>query len=60
MGPTLSTPTLVRQSTDATNDACRSTRFDARHHDGVAAVRDFAWSTACGCFRYTGALRPVS
>jgi hypothetical protein len=37
-----------------------STRYDVSHHDGVAAVHDFAWNTACGCFRYTGGLRPIS
>jgi hypothetical protein len=35
------------------------TRYDARHHDGASAARDFAWDGDCGCFRYTSGLRPV-
>ena len=33
-----------------------STLFDASHHDGVAQARNFAYQSACGCFRYTGGL----
>jgi hypothetical protein len=35
------------------------TRYDARHHDGASAARDFAWDGDCRCFRYTSGLRPV-
>lgn len=36
------------------------TRYDRAHHDGVALVRPFGFTSACGCFRYTGAATPVS
>jgi hypothetical protein len=36
-----------------------TTRFDARHHDGAASFRDFAWNESCSCFRYTSGLRPL-
>ena len=36
-----------------------ATRFDLRHHDGVAAARDFGFDAECGCFRYTSGLRSV-
>ena len=36
-----------------------STRYDARHHDGVAAARDFAFDATCDCFRYTSPPRTV-
>jgi len=29
-------------------------------HDGVAAIRDFAYANGCGCFRYTSAVRRIS
>jgi len=29
------------------------TRFDSNHHDGVAAVRYWAYKAECGCMRYT-------
>jgi len=37
-----------------------TTRYDGSHHDGVAAVRDFAWTPSCSCFRYTGRLTAIS
>ena len=30
-----------------------ATRFDADHHDGVAAIRYWAYNSQCGCMRYT-------
>jgi hypothetical protein len=30
-----------------------ATRFDAAHHDGVTAVRYWAYKPECGCMRYT-------
>jgi hypothetical protein len=37
-----------------------ATRFDAAHHDGAAAARNFAYTPSCECFRYTGTTRPIS
>lgn len=31
-----------------------TTRFGPSHHDGVAQVRPFAYTPACGCIRYNG------
>ena len=36
------------------------TRYDPAHHDGVALVRPFGFTSSCGCFRYTGAPVPIS
>ena len=36
------------------------TRFGPDHHDGVALVRPFAFTSACGCFRYSGPRVPIA
>ena len=36
------------------------TRFGPDHHDGVALVRPFAFTAACGCFRYSGPRVPIA
>jgi hypothetical protein len=36
------------------------TFFGPGRHDGVSAVRDFGYSTACSCFRYTSGLHSIS
>jgi hypothetical protein len=36
-----------------------ATRLGARHHDGAAAMRPFAFDAGCGCTRYTGPARPA-
>lgn len=35
------------------------TRYDARHHDGAAAARDFAFEQGCDCFRYSSREQPL-
>jgi hypothetical protein len=37
-----------------------ATRYSPAHHDGVAQVRPFGYTPACGCFRYTGASRAIN
>jgi hypothetical protein len=34
--------------------------FAPRRTDGTSAVRPFAFETGCGCFRYSGAVHPIS
>ena len=36
------------------------TRYDPSHHDGVALVRPFGFTSSCDCFRYTGAAAAIS
>jgi len=37
-----------------------ATRFDAAHHDGVAAIRPLAFEEGCSCMRYTGSARAIT
>lgn len=62
-GPTISRDSLIaglqRLGSRFESGLTFSTRYDRGHHDGAAAVRNFAFQPACTCFRYTGPSTPI-
>jgi len=63
-GPVISRTSFLRGlttlGTSFVDGQTFSTRFTDDIHDGVASFRHFRIVSACGCFRYSGPLQPIS